>query len=243
MRNLLTIVQTACDELGIPRPSAVAGATNADALQLLALINRTGKDLASREGAAGGWPELRGEYTFTTADGTASYAFPSDIEYFANTTGWDRDQKWPLHGPVSPQVWQVLKSGTIGSIGPRTRFRLMAGLIFLDPTPSSANDLVFEYYKNTWCTDSTGVTYRTLFANDGDLPLISDDLFILGLKWRYLKAKNLDYDEEYNEYEDKISQGLGRSTMAPVLGLDGSTSYGTRLIDDENIPDTGFGGV
>jgi hypothetical protein len=240
MRNLLVIVQTACDELGIPRPSAVAGSTNADSQQLLALVNRTGKDLQGREGSAGGWPQLRGEYTFATVASTADYAFPSDLQYFINTTPWDRDQKWPLRGPVTPQTWQVLKSGTIGSSGPRTRFRLMGNRIYLDPTPASANDLVFEYYKSTWCTDSTGVTYKELFSNDGDLPILPDELFILGLKWRYLKAKNLDYDEDYNVYEEYISRELGRATMAPILSLDGSES-GVRLLDESNIPDSDFG--
>jgi hypothetical protein len=240
VRNLLSMVQTACDELGIPRPSAVAGSTNADALQLFALMNRTGKDLQGREGAAGGWPQLREEYTFTTVVSTAAYDFPADLQYFMNTTAWDRDQKWPLQGPVSPQTWQVLKSGTIGSVGPRTRFRVMAGQIYLDPTPTATNDLVFEYYSNQWCTDSTGVTGKELFSSDGDLPVLPDDLFILGLKWRYLRAKNLDYDEDFNAYEDYISKELGRATMAPILRLDGASS-GLRLIDEDNIPDAGYG--
>lgn len=241
MRNLLVIVQTACDELGIPRPSAVVGSTNADALQLLSLVNRTGADLMGREGSAGGWPQLRAEHTFTQSIGTDNYAFPSDLQYFVNSTAWDRDQKWPLHGPVSPQVWQVVKSGTIGSVGPRTRFRMMGGRIYLDPVPTVANDLVFEYYKNTWCTDSSGVTYRERFAADGDLPVLPDELFILGLKWRYLKAKNLEYDEDYNDYEDYIQRELGRATMAPIVAMDGAMSAGMRLIDDTNIPDTGYG--
>lgn len=241
MRNLLTIVQTSCDELGIPRPSALAGSTNADSLQHLALVNRIGNDLKGREGSAGGWPVLRREHTFALVVSQESYDFPSDLQYFINTTPWDRDQKWPLHGPVSPQTWQVLKSGTIGSIGPRTRFRIMQGDIYLDPVPTTTNDVVFEYYTNNWCTDSSGATPKALFTADGDLPLLPDELFILGHKWRYLKAKNLDYDEEYNDYEDYISRELGRATMAPVVSLDGSLNQGTRLLDDTNIPDSGYG--
>lgn len=241
MRNLLVIVQTACDELGIPRPNAVAGASNADSQQLLALVNRTGNDLKGREGAAGGWPQLRGEHSFATVASTANYDFPSDIQYFVNTTAWDRNQKWPLNGPVSPQAWQVLKSGTIGSVGPRTRFRLMSGDIYLDPTPTEVHTIVLEYYKSTWCTDSTGATPKELFSDDGDLPVLPDDLFILGLKWRYLKAKNLDYDEDYNVYEEYIARELGRATMAPIVALDGSLHSGVRLIDQDNIPDAGYG--
>ena len=183
----------------------------------------------------------RQEHTFTTVNGTSNYAFPTGLQYFINTTAWDRDQKWPLNGPVSPQVWQVLKSGTVGSVGPRTRFRLMDNRIYLDPTPSSANDLVFEYYKSYWCTDSTGATEKELFSADGDLPILPDELFILGIKWRYLKAKNLEYGEDYNDYEAYIYRELGRATMAPIVALDAQGSPEVRLIDDLNIPDAGYG--
>jgi hypothetical protein len=241
-RALLAIVQAAVDELGsINRPTTIVGSSDQNVQQLLALANREGKELSAREGINGGWPQLRKEYTFNTADGTASYDFPSDLQYFMNTTAWDRSQKWPLHGPVSPQTWQVLKSGTVGSVGPRTRFRVMAGQIYLDPTPSSINALVFEYYSNTWC-ESSGGTDQSAWAADTDLPLLPDDCFILGLIWRWRKAKGLDYQEDFNAYESFVSMKLGQSGMAPVIDF-ARPAPSARLIDEMNVPDTGFGGV
>lgn len=239
-RNLLQIVQTACDELSIPRPGSVVGSTDSQAQQLLALANRGGIELAMREGSAGGWPQLRKEHPISVVAGTDNYAFPSDLGYFINTTPWDRTTKWPLVGPVSPQVWQVLKSGTIGSTGPRTRFRVMANRIYLDPSPTSSATVVFEYYMGTWCTDSSGVTYRERWASDGDLPLLPDDCHILDLIWRYLRAKRLDYQEEFNTCEDFTLTKLGRSTMAPVLSL-AREEPNARLLDEMNIPDSGYG--
>lgn len=239
-RNLLQIAQAACDELGIPRPTALAGSSDAQSQQLLALANRDGTELAMREGSAGGWQQLRKEHSVSVVAGTDNYAFPSDLGYFINTTPWDRDQNWPLQGPVSPQVWQVLKSGTIGSTGPRTRFRVMANRLYFDPEPASSATVVLEYYMGTWCTDSTGITYRERWASDGDLPLLPDDCHVLGLIWRYLRAKRLDYAEEHNAYEDYVQTKLGRSTMAQVLSLVPGES-GLRLIDEDNIPDTGYG--
>lgn len=242
MRSLLSIVQTACDELGIPRPTAVAGSNDATAQQMLALANREGQVLADMEGGVGGWPVLRKEWTETLVDGTDNYAAPSDLRYFINTTAWDRTNDWPLQGPVSPQQWQVLKSGTIGSVGPRMRFRLMAGRIYFDPEPDDSHDVVIEYYSNAWCTDSTGATYRERFASDTDLPLLPDDAFILGIKWRYRRAKGLDYAEEFKAYQDFVSQAIARASMAPVLDLT-RAGYGTRFIDEQNLPDSGYGDV
>lgn len=240
MRNLLQIVQAACDELGIPRPTAVAGSADEQAKQLFALANRAGQSLADREGPVGCWPELRMEWTQTIGSSVDNYAGPSDLRYFLNTTAWDRTNDWQLQGPISPQMWQVLKSGTIGSTGPRTRFRRMGGRIYFDPVPETNQSIVIEYCRNTWCTDSTGTTARERFSSDSDLPLIPDDAFILELKWRYRRAKGLDYQEEFNECEDFINQSIGRAAMGRVLSLVPESSI-TRLIDEENVPDTGFG--
>lgn len=243
MRTLLQIVQAAVDELGsINRPSAVVGSSDDQVTQMLALLNREGKELSARQGINGGWPQLRKLHTITTVADQANYAFPSDLQYFINTTGWDRTQKWPLRGPVSPQEWQVLKSGTIGSVGPRTRFRIMAGEIYFDPTPASAGDtLVLEYYSDGWC-ESTGGAAQTLWQADTDVPVLPDDCFILGLMWRFKRAKGLDYGQERDTYEKLVSRELARSGAAPVVDLTGANTS-LRFLDEDNLPDTGYGGV
>lgn len=240
MRNLLQIVQAACDELGISRPSAVAGSSDEQVQQLFALANRAGQALADREGPVGCWPELRKEWTETIGGSVDNYAAPSDLRYFLNTTAWDRTNKWPLQGPVSPQMWQVLKSGTIGSTGPRTRFRRMAGRIYFDPSPATDQDIVLEYCTNAWCTDVSGATPKERFSTDTDLPLIADDAFILELKWRFRRAKGLDYQEEFNEAEAFIDQAIGRASIGKVLSLT-PQPYVERLIDNLNVPDSGYG--
>lgn len=241
MRTLLEIVQAAVDELGsVNRPTAIAGSLDQGVQQLLALANREGKELAAREGQAGGWPQLRKLHTITSVADQESYAFPADLQYFINTTAWDRTQNWPLRGPVSPQEWQVLKSGTIGSIGPRRRFRIMAGAIYFDPAPSADGDTyVFEYYSNGWC-ESSGGTAQNAWNSDTDVPVLPDDCFILGLIWRFRKAKGLDYADDYKIYDDVVSRELGRAGMAPVLDLTGYPS-GLRFLDENNIPDSDFG--
>lgn len=208
---------------------------------MFALLNRAGQALADREGPVGCWPELRKEWTQTIGSSVDNYAAPTDLRYFLNTTAWDRTNDQPLQGPVPPDVWQVLKSGSIGSTGPRTRFRRMAGLIYFDPVPTTNQDIVIEYCTSKWCTDSTGATPRERFASDSDLPLVSDDAFILELKWRFRRAKGLDYQEEFDECEDFVTQALARSAMGRVLSLTGSSFVQTRLIDENNVPDSGYG--
>ena len=181
-RSLLQIIQTTCDEVGLPRPSVVVATTDDQVRQLLALANLEGEELAARAGHVGGWPRLRMEHTITLATSTDNYAFPSDLQYFINSTGWDRTNDWQLLGPLSPQEWQVIKSG-ITVTGPRRRFRIMANRIYVDPTPTASEDgntLVFEYYSNSWC-QSSGGTGQSAWAADTDTLRLPERPFIHGL--------------------------------------------------------------
>lgn len=174
--------------------------------------------------------------------GQELYNMPSDLGYFINQTGWDRNFRWQLLGPLDAQEWQVIKSG-ISPVGPRMRFRVMGGKIALNPVPSSTNNtadlIVFEYYSNSWCTSSGGAA-QTTWQADTDLPVLVDELFILGIKWRYLRSKGLSYDEEQEMYEAACDREAARAGMARSLPLNARAS-GIRLLSSQNVPDTNFG--
>jgi hypothetical protein len=116
----------------------------------------------------------------------------------------------------------------------------MAGQIYFDPTPSTTATVVIEYYTDLWC-ESSGGTDQRLWASDTDLPILPDDCFILGLMWRFRRSKGLDYQEEYNAYEELVARQLGRTGMAPILDIAATGRGDVRLLDECNIPDTGFG--
>lgn len=250
MKTLRQIVHAACDEMGITRPSSLVGSTDPQAQQLLSLAQLEGRELASRENWQGGWPQLRTTQSITLVNGQQDYQLASDVLYFINTTLWDTTQKWPLRGPISPQEWQVLKAGTIGSTGPRMRFRLIGDasapfgmVIRIDPVPSSSaagNVLTIEYTHRNWVLAAATSTATDEWESDSDTPLLPDECFISGLKWRFKHAKGLDYAEDFNHHEDVVTRHLGRSGMAPVVDLANNVS-GVRFVDEWNIPDTGYG--
>ena len=310
---LLTLVQSACGEMGIPAPSAVAGNTDATAQQMLALAHREGKECIQAANQAGGWQFLRKENLFqvqstgiipgcsftvgsnvitigtpptqapqvgwvlstsggsnatgfvypTTivsvvgnqvtvssnalqtdistnlAFGQQSYTLPTDFDYMIPGTFWDRGFRWQVYGPITPQEWQVLKSG-LSPTGPRRRFRIMNGAINIDPIPYDSNWLVYEYYSRGVALAADGVTVKTQFSADTDTYQIDDDLLILGLIWRYRRAKGLDYSEEKRTYDDALARKLARDASSQSLQLDIAVPD-VRLLTSSQIPDTGFG--
>lgn len=239
----LTIIQAAFDEIGFPRPSSVVGSTDQLARQALALLNREGKELSRNHD----WKVLVREHSFSTVASTSDYALPSDFDHFIDDSQWSRGTREPMRGPVSGQEWQVIKSGSFGSGVCFRRWRVkrstsgaIANKFVLDPTPTAVETVVFEYVSTSWCADTTGVTGQAAFAADTDIPLLPEHLLIMGLIWRLLKAKGLEYGDALAEYQSSLQREMARDGGAPKLSL-GGRRIGVALISSHNIPDTGFG--
>lgn len=171
--------------------------------------------------------------------GKDKYAFPSDLQYFINRTGWDRTSKWELVGPMMATEWQFLESG-YPATGFLYRFRVMTDKLVLHPIPETTARISMEYYSKNWC-QSAGGTGQAAFAADTDTPILDDFLLTLGLKWRFLRAKGLDYAQEQRTYEDAVERSLARAGTGRDLPLNASAGRVNRLIDFGNVPDSGFG--
>lgn len=174
-----------------------------------------------------------------------AYPFPSDLSYFINQTGWNRSFRWQLLGPVDAQEWQVIKSG-VSPAGPRMRYRIFGGQIVVTPVGSSSsvyqNTIALEYVTNQWVATQAAPTIpaQMQFQQDTDVALINEDLIAMGAKWRFLRAKGMSYDDEFEQWSNKYSKAIGRDAMARNLSLNARAS-GLNLLGSNNIPDTGYG--
>lgn len=179
--------------------------------------------------------------------GQTNYNLPTDLDYTFSQTFWDRTFRWQLLGPLDGQEWQVLKSG-ISPTGPRRRFRVMGNQFVIDPVPGfstsdNGNIIAYEYYTNSWCqsTGGTSGTPQLKWTADTDNYLLDDDTMTLGIIWRFLRAKRLSYDEEKRTYDLLVQRIQARDGSNRSLPMNASSS-GLRLLNEQNIPDTGFGG-
>ena len=233
--TLYTICQNAAEGTPINVPTTIYGNSDETATMLLSQANRAGKSLARKD-----WPELQIEYEFTTAIGTADYALPDDFERMISMTAWNRSQYWR-----TPREWQEIKSSILGNtvIGTRFRIRRVSGIGFralsLDPTPTAAEDLVFEYISNSWCASSDLATSRTSWGADTDVGILDEYLLELGLHWRLLNRLGMSYLEEREEYDREVAKAFAVAGVMEPLDL--SPSRNIRLLNFRNVPDTGFG--
>jgi hypothetical protein len=229
--TLLSICQEVVDELGLERPTTVIGSSDRTARRLLALAQEEGRRLNYPESDRY-WEQLVKEYTFNTADGTQAYSLPTDFKYFINDTWWDRteDRKLVL---FNPRKWQSFVSSDLGLTGINTAFRLRGNEILLHPTPTSVRTLSFEYVTTEWC-ESSGGTGQSTWQADTDVPVLDEEFYIHGIRWRLKRSLGMAYEEDLRIYQNLINRALAKD------GGSGCITFNARY-DDEimgNLPET-----
>jgi hypothetical protein len=199
--TLLTIVQNAADRLGITRPTSAVASTDQQVIQLVGLAQEEGKDLAKRNT----WQALQTEHTFSTANGTASYALPSGFDSILKETVFNRTQRRRMVGDLTPDQWQETQASLVTMVNPA--FRIRGSLFYISPTPSATETVAYEYNSKNWC-QSSGGTAQSAWAADTDTGILDEELMTLGLKWRWKKSKGLDYADDFNSYEIRVAKAI-----------------------------------
>lgn len=210
--SLLTLCQGVVNEVGAgTAPTTIISNTDPLAVQLLALAKKEVRILGNMS-----WQALVAEHTITTVSGTDNYALPTDWQKYVSDAFWDATNYFPMRGSIDPSQWNALKRGIVASTI-RRRFRVKDGKVYVFPTPTVSGDtLIGEYLSSKPCASSGG-TAQTTFTADTDTTLLPEFLVELGVKWRFLRAKGLDYSEEMAEYARRVDQRFAQDTPAPTL--------------------------
>jgi hypothetical protein len=214
--SLLTLIQEAADLIGIPRPTQVVASTDTQTRQLLALAKVEGRRLSRRHN----WTGLMREATITTLaaedQGVLTTLCPG-IRFLANDTGWNRSTTEPLGGPLGAHEWQSLKAFTV--TGPYYDYRVREGNLYFIPAPPAGDDVRLEYLSSYYC-ESSGGTDQSNWAADDDVGVLDEELMTAGVRWRFLRAKGMDYAEEFQEYEEDVQTAIARDGGRRVLYAD-----------------------
>lgn len=161
--SLLTLVQNVCIETGwSSSPTAVLSSSDAKIQQLRILAEK-----ALREARRRYWfTQLMREHTFATVADQAAYALPDDWDFELYRTHFNRSSNDFIYGPFTPQQWQYVKSySATNSLDQTYRIKGWANKrFFLDPTPSSAETLVFEYASRNTIRPRTWEASQTYSA-------------------------------------------------------------------------------
>lgn len=232
--SLLTIIQAACDRLGLQSPSVVMASTDNTVRILRALATQEGRELAAR----GTWQRLVREQSFTTsAQSVQTGAIPADFGHFVNNTVWDYTEQEPLIGPVEPHQWQALSASLTAPAD--YYFRLRGNDFLMLPVPSAGNNIRFEYVSAYWVdTNGDGIGEASAWAADANTALVPEEIVSLGVVWRWLKRNRMAFGDEYAEYNMQVNQALGRDGSKRIINM-GAGEDRERLRGDYGTRSTG----
>lgn len=229
--TMLSIIQDACGRLSLVQPTVVVGSTDKQVIQLLALLNQEGKDLATKCA----WQALTEQGTFVTvAAATQPGAIPADFDRFIPNTFFNRTTRRPITGPITPLQWQWIQAQPVYS-AVYLAFRIRTGSFLMAPTPPAGQSVYFEYVSKYWAL-SAALAAKAKFTVDTDTSYLDEELLTLGLEWRYLRAKGLDYAEEMETYERQVEQSVARDGGSSALSIAPQPIDLNRV----NLPDGNF---
>jgi hypothetical protein len=237
----LTLAQTltdVCGELGVNAPSNFVGNADLSAKQFVAIAQTSGDLLL----AEFNWQALITKYTFATVNGTEAYALPADFDSFIDETQWNLSSRWPVQGPRSQRDWAQVEGFTV-NIGPYFAQQLRGAQLLLQPIPTSAQTIFYYYLSKNWITNAgpTQSIDASRLDNDLNLTVYPDNLLKMAVKYRWLRAKRMSYDEEYEDYTDALQDAITSDRGARTVSLDPggyNQQWGTGIV----VPVTGFGG-
>lgn len=232
----LNVVNSAALELGLIQDalSDPWASDDQNVIQLTSLLTRVGRMLVR----ARNWSHLTEEYTFNTADGTASYVLPTGFERFLHATGWDRTTAFPLGGPFSAAQWQAVKARTATGAVVRP-FRIRENLLYLYPTPTAVEAIYYEYISRYWVV-STGPDPDADSATAAtDVLWFDEPLMVSGLKLAWERAKKRDTTYAQAEFDECYAAAAGGDGAGPTIVVAGDGSI--PFLGDNNVPVTGFG--
>jgi hypothetical protein len=165
---------------------------------------------------------------------------PADFDRYINETWWDETNHWRLLGPDSPQLDQQHRSGIV-TTGPRRHFRRVGrspvNYRLWPPISAFEEDfsITFQYISKNWVLKADG-TYASTMTDDDDESTLDGQAVVLGLKWRWMQIKSLDYAPAQQEYLDYVARQMANDRGAKTLRLD--KTYGESfLLTTQSVPD------
>lgn len=193
--SFLTTIQNSAKRLGLSNPASAYNSTDAQIVQLVALAQEEGIELAENFD----WKLLTKEKTFTgTAAAAQTGALASDYDRMVEESFYNRTQKRPVFGPISAQDWQFTQAVVATTL--TESFRIRGTSLLITSTPNGTDSYAYEYISNQWC-QSSGNVAQSAWAADTDTGLLSEEVMTLGVIWRFLRAKGFDYAEAFRTYE------------------------------------------
>lgn len=154
MKTALSIIQSVRYRMNLTAPTTLISVTDPDELQMIYLLYAVCEELRQ----ARCWTQIKRAYSFNTVNAQATYQLPRDFYAPLMRSQWNASEDGRLVGPLDDDSYMALLES--GSNSPTNyAYRLFgydenpasnSGQFYVNPTPSSAQTLKFEYVTRSF---------------------------------------------------------------------------------------------
>lgn len=235
MATAIEIINAACHELGLP--TVTLNSTTGDTLgtQTLGLLNALGEELVKVHD----WQFLEKTMEFVGDGVTDRFPMPADYARQVNQTQWALNQRRPMHGPDSPQMWSWTQYGIV-SVGVYFRYRILGNEYAVFPVPGAGEQFALFYIGKNWVIDQDPPNDpKSLITKTGDEVLYDRRLMIAGLKVKLWAQKGFETTVLQDEFSLLLEAVKAQNQGARVIDLSGCDYH--MYLNWQNIPETGYG--
>lgn len=167
------------------------------------------------------------------------FAYPAAFDRPVDRTEWDFTDRWEILGPKSLQEFEYLRNGYI-STGPRIRFIAIGEYFQIWPPQGADKWFSFDYLSKYWIYATAGVaTTKQYYTVDSDTCIFPDALMHALIRLKYFQIKGFDTTLLLRDYQRQCDLAKGHDGGSQTLSM--APSVSSLLLDETNIPDSGFG--
>ena len=202
MDVLKTAMDDAAAECSLAVPTLFATNTTDSYVQLKRYMRQTAKELLERHD----WANITLDGTIT-GTGASSYALESDFMRLTRSDAEDKPAVWSddmQRGflPVTSNgQWTVLQSnGPTPSYG----YRIVGSNIEFTQPIAVGETVTYSYVSTGWISSSG--SRASAWADDADLTYLPSRLIELGVTWRWMRKRGLEFASYQGEFEIELSR-------------------------------------
>lgn len=208
--SLLSVIRRANALVGQRRPTSAAASPDASSTaQMVEMARLEAESLSGRHD----WSGAIVPWQFMSSAGDNQYAaLPDDFDRFTRSGGV-YGPSGALSGPLDRNQWGELTSFPLKGGGSVGSFRVVGGRMQIYPAPAANQAYRFDYITKNLYLAADG-TPKAEWLLDTDTCVLPEDVIALGVVWRWLQFKGLDYSEAMRnaelEFEKKAGADSGR---------------------------------
>lgn len=209
--TVLSACQQAAVKLNQTSPSSVFSSTADFPAQLALAANEAAEAIVE----AHDWQKLRTLATISGDASTTSFALPVDYNRMlkkavVHSATWQGAQFFQAKDEDN---WLYIND--IGITGTPGTWIILGGRFQVFPAMPVGETARFYYISSKYVQGSGGT--QTSFTADADTFLLSEKLLRLGIVWRWLSDRKMEYSEAMSNFEIALGEEIGKDKGSNIL--------------------------